>query len=1088
MPTKLSRYCEGLIEATWLAAVVIIPVFFNIYSSRIFEPDKATFLRSLVLLALGAWLIKLIEEGGVRWETMERKDSWLKTLWNTPLLAFVAALVVIYIVSTIFSVSPRVSLWGSYQRLQGTYTTISYIVLFAAVIGNLRKQSQIDRLVNTIILASLPVAFYGLLQRNQIDPVPWGGNTTTRIAANLGNSIFVAAYLIMVVPLTLGRIVQSIREVIHSNAHTISNVARTTIYLFIFALQVIAIYFSFSRGPALGLIVGIIFLVLLLTIHGRKRWLSITWLGMAVLGVAFLFVFNLEGGPLESLRTSPAIGRFGRILDTESNNALVRKYIWQGAYDLVSPHPALKFPDDSTDKFNFLRPLVGYGPEGMYVAYNQFYPPELGHVEKRNASPDRSHNETWDALVITGLSGLIDYLLLFGALFYFGLKWLGLIRGRKNHYLFFGLIVAGGIAGSVGAAIWQGIEFVGVGLPFGMLIGLGFYLSMIGAFGRYPDGQPECRGDGALLAIVLLSTFAAHFIEINFGIAIVATRTLFWVYAGLLIVVGHIMPKVAEREAAQQDTAYSEVEKSERKFDRKTGSLKRRKTDRETVHVLDQKSIWMRKMLIAALISALLLTVLGYDYINNSRQNTQVAEIMVNSLTRLPNRNDASSMGILGLIGISLLAGAILFTSENPGVKTAVDWWTVFVGTLMIGIAIGSFFWLIHAGGLASLAQDQPKNQFDLLAQIDRIGGLLTILYVFIGFLLFVAGWLLMDHVPTRGLSSSAIGLVSAPVLFGAILILVNFTNLRIIHADIAFKMAEPFANSSRWEMATLLYKRSLELAPMEDHYYLFLGRSYLEQAKTAETTEEQDALILQAEADLQVAQGINPLNTDHTANLGRLYSWWAGKATDGTVRLERGQTASEYYAMAVTLSPNNSVLWGEWAILYLQLLRQPEESHNLLSHAIEIDAEYSFTQGLMGDYYSTIARSTEEPEAQRQALQQAAFYYSEAVRVHIARDSTLKSTYLVSLGNAYIELAALSTDRVDTANTRLAINALEEAISADLRDSDLWKVQEALAKLYYQLGEKITALNYATAALGGATEASVERIQTLIATIEGMP
>ncbi|MEZ4646278.1 MAG: hypothetical protein R3E31_26740 [Chloroflexota bacterium] len=46
-----------------------------------------------------------------------------------------------------------------------------------------------------------------------------------------------------------------------------------------------------------------------------------------------------------------------------------------------------------------LRPLIGYGPESMYVAYNRFYPPELATVEARNASPDRSHNETFDALV-----------------------------------------------------------------------------------------------------------------------------------------------------------------------------------------------------------------------------------------------------------------------------------------------------------------------------------------------------------------------------------------------------------------------------------------------------------------------------------------------------------------------------------------------------------------------------------------------------------------------------------------------------------------------------------------------------------------
>jgi hypothetical protein len=41
----------------------------------------------------------------------------------------------------------------------------------------------------------------------------------------------------------------------------------------------------------------------------------------------------------------------------------------------------------------------------MWVAFNRFYPPELAHYEARNASPDRSHNETFDSLVRTGLLG-----------------------------------------------------------------------------------------------------------------------------------------------------------------------------------------------------------------------------------------------------------------------------------------------------------------------------------------------------------------------------------------------------------------------------------------------------------------------------------------------------------------------------------------------------------------------------------------------------------------------------------------------------------------------------------------------------------
>ena len=48
--TKLCAFCDKIIEMCWTLAVVITPLFFNVYSSRVFEPDKLTTLRTLALL------------------------------------------------------------------------------------------------------------------------------------------------------------------------------------------------------------------------------------------------------------------------------------------------------------------------------------------------------------------------------------------------------------------------------------------------------------------------------------------------------------------------------------------------------------------------------------------------------------------------------------------------------------------------------------------------------------------------------------------------------------------------------------------------------------------------------------------------------------------------------------------------------------------------------------------------------------------------------------------------------------------------------------------------------------------------------
>ena len=159
MPTKLSKYCDGIIEAAWLAAVIVVPVFFNVYSSRIFEPDKITLLRTIALVILAAWIVKLLDQGGFQWDLVPKGTSWFKTVRQIPLIVPVLAVAIVYIIATVFSVTPRVSLLGSYQRLQGTYTTFSYLVVFAAMVGNLRRRAQVERLITTMIITSRSTIF-----------------------------------------------------------------------------------------------------------------------------------------------------------------------------------------------------------------------------------------------------------------------------------------------------------------------------------------------------------------------------------------------------------------------------------------------------------------------------------------------------------------------------------------------------------------------------------------------------------------------------------------------------------------------------------------------------------------------------------------------------------------------------------------------------------------------------------------------------------------------------------------------------------------------------------------------------------------
>jgi tetratricopeptide (TPR) repeat protein/O-antigen ligase len=1080
MPSRLSRYCEKVMEAAWLAAVILIPVFFNVFSSRIFEPDKIAILRSLALLIVGCWVVKTLADGGLKWKVFhpQEGESWFRALLRVPLLLPVLALVVVYLISTAFSLVPRTSLLGSYQRLQGTYTTFSYLVVFAAMAIHIRSRQQVERLITTLILASLPIALYGILQHYKLDPIPWGGDTSTRIAANMGNSIFVAAYLIMVFPFTVARILFSFREILNDSGLIPVQFVRATLYVFIGAVQIIALYMSGSRGPVLGWMAGLVFIAFVMTIFWRKRLMAFAMIGLILVVTAFLGVFNIPNGPLEGLKDSSLIGRFGLLLDAESNSALVRKYIWEGAVKLVSIHPPLQYPDGSTDRFNFLRPLVGYGPESMYVAYNEFYIPALGSVERRNASPDRSHNETWDSMVTTGVLGLLVYIALYTSVFYFGLKWLGLLGNRHRRFLFFGLYSAGGIIGLFGLSLWRGIEYAGVGLPFGLFLGLMVYVAYAALF---PEPQePKNAGETArfITLMVLVAAVGGHFLEINFGIAIAVTNLYFWIDVALLILLGYILPRynAYQEVGVIQGAPARRTANGNREHDTRKKRAQRRAASRGS----GERPAWLNEALFGAFILTVLLVTLGFDYITNNQGGSTSSAILSSSLTGLRRAGGlTTSYGILLLLVFSWLGCGALLASEGESAASLDAWTRTLAVVLGVSLLIGLIFMLSHAGYLASLAGRAAANLNDVISEIQAYEGILTRFYVVIFLLVFV-GAVFLPVADAGAAGSAPFGGWLPAGVGAAVLLLVfyltSYTNLRVIQADIAFKLADSFTQNNQWPVAIAIYNRANELAPAEDYYYLFLGRAYLEEARTISDASQRDQVIVQAESDLKKAQALNPLNTDHTANLARLYSLWASLTTDPTLKQQRAQTSSQYFQRAVVLSPQNSRLWDEWAVLYLNILNQPDQALQRLNHSLQVDPSYDWTYALLGDYYINSLNQVSDPQQKQEILVKAASLYQKAIPLVKYYENQNLYSYYLSLGSVSAQL-----NRIDQ-----AIDAYTKSLPLLPQQTDRWRVEETIARLYLQKGDVANAMVHAQNAYNQAPSDQKSRLQTLISQIQG--
>ncbi|MEZ4771128.1 MAG: tetratricopeptide repeat protein [Caldilineales bacterium] len=1085
MTTKLTRFCEAIIEAGWLAALIYVPLFFNVHSSRVFEPDKISVLRSIALVMAIAWLVKVLNDGLRRGQTGdgERTSLWRRIL-DTPLVLPTLLLVLAYLISTVFSINPRISFFGSYQRLQGTYSTLSYIVIFFLVLGHLRRPEQWRRMAYVIILVSVPIAIYGLLQRADLDPLPWGGDVQRRIAGNMGNAIFVAAYLLMAFFLTLERLLEHLGRLVggDDNRQSTMDAVLAGFYLFIIAVQSLAILFTQSRGPLLGWLAGLFVFILLFLlglrgragerenqgglIRGLERWLWLPWIGLALAGLVFLVVFNIPGSPLAPLRTNPIIGRLGTALDLESQTARVRTLIWEGASELIGPHEPLQYPatggeGDVTasepDRLNALRPLIGYGPEAMWMAFNPFYPPDLAHYESRNASPDRSHNETFDSLVITGILGFIAYMALFLSIFFFSLSWLGLMRTRGQKILFFVLAIGGAVLGSLLAytAMGNWVLF-GIALPAGMSLAILAYI-LIAAIWNEVGQHPMRLGQRELIVMTVLATVIAHFIEIHFGIAIASTRTYFWIWSAVLVVVGMgwlTLNEQAEEPAPQPAPVVT------------TGRRKKRRGTSAPAPARPAPAAgqW-DEVIIYAVALGIMLFIIAFNYIINPNvldlRSTNPIVVFIQSFT---SRVDTKlgerfvSLGLFWMVIFVVLVGTVVALLDIARSRTTAVTarWLGKGALISLAISLGMFFGLglLHAATIAGdAARQQPGRSITLEQLANMSANHITELYI-ISLLLIVllafTVWRTQRGGPAwlgaGGWLAPAAGAVLAVV---GLLIIFNL-NASLVRADIVYKQGQAYDNAGRFTEAIQLYQMAIDEEPQEDYYYLFLGRAQLEQAR-ASSGSQQQAFLANAEESLLRAQELNPLNTDHSANLGRLYLA-KSQMTSGDERAAAVQKALDYYAVATRLSPNAAHLHNEYGTAY-QVAGQPDKALEQFDISLALDQQYPDTYRRLGDFYQRSNQNDKAIEAYEAGLKIA------------PRDTSFHS----NLGFLYAEQG----DQEKAVEQNLAV--------LETRPNDLASIRN-LAILYSEAGDYDSALQFAQRALELVTkDEDRAALQTLI-------
>ena len=123
-------------------------------------------------------------------------------------------------------------------------------------------------------------------------------------------------------------------------------------------------------------------------------------------------------------------------------------------------------------------------------------------------------------------------------------------------------------------------------------------------------------------------------------------------------------------------------------------------------------------------------------------------------------------------------------------------------------------------------------------------------------------------------------------------LVFIFTVNVSLVRADIIYKQGQAYDAAQRYDESIRLYELAIGEEPREDYYYLFLGRAQLEKARQSTGTSANN--FYANPKNLCCVQELNPMNTDHSANLGRLYLAWAQMVSgDGRAKSYRNPSTT---------------------------------------------------------------------------------------------------------------------------------------------------------------------------------------------------
>ena len=361
---------EKVITAGLIVLFFLLPLVFQPFLSDPFALPKVTVLRIVVLFILAAWLLKVLREG---------KIGWRKTPLNLVIIIFLS----ICGLSTLFSVSPRLSFWGMHGfYFEGFLSFLCYgIVYFIAINYVIDKR----KILKSLIIASVIVSVYALVQATGITFFVWRGTQPhPRVWSTLGNPNFLGPYLIMVIPIYLIFLIKA--ETVNSKL----------LYSLFTTLSLLALVFTYSRAAWLGMAVGLIVFALMVNKKQLKaNSFFITGIIVASIILVSIYPRLYLRGEQRATAMKPIMERAVSTVDFKEPGVTARLSAWE-----------------TTIKMTLKRPILGFGLDTLGVSFRRFMSRDYEKLAGRFSTAGYAHNEFLQYAATIGVGGLAAYLFL----------------------------------------------------------------------------------------------------------------------------------------------------------------------------------------------------------------------------------------------------------------------------------------------------------------------------------------------------------------------------------------------------------------------------------------------------------------------------------------------------------------------------------------------------------------------------------------------------------------------------------------------------------------------------------------------------